>query len=111
MKRYYGTDRPGTQVRVSTGYDLGGMNYFSGETSRRGYYVFVQPVQQISSEGIQMETMTLFEGFKQLLLEVTRQSAKSAAEAEALAEGMADRLAQRLADEKGFALVGGYEGR
>lgn len=110
MKRYYGTDRDGTEVRVTTGYDLGGSNFLSGTMNRRGYYVYVQPVRRGSREGgIQSVSFGLFEGFKQLLLEVTRQSGKAEAEAEAMAAEIADRLAGQMAAEAGFGLTGDCE--
>jgi len=109
MRRYYGTDRPGTQIKVSTGYDIGGRSFLSGEYSSRGYYVYVQPVQRAPEAGDRSETITLFAGFKHLLKEVSRQGEASRREAEGMALGMADEFAARLAAEQGIALNGEVE--
>lgn len=109
MRRYYGTERAGTQIKVSTGYDIGGRSYLSGECSARGYYVYVQPVQRATGEGPRSETVTLFAGFKRLLKEVSRQGEGSRRETEAMAAGMADALAAELAAGMGLALNGEVE--
>lgn len=59
-------------------YDLGGYNYFTYKTDRRGYYASVKRVSR--SNG--MHSSALFDGRKILLKEVKRQSKKAEAEAE-----------------------------
>jgi len=99
------------EVKVSTGYDIGGPNYLSGSTSRRGYYAYVQPVKRgKTSDGrFTSEQVTLFVGFKELLIEVKRQSQKQASHAEILAEMNARRWANMLAAERGWTLTGRFE--
>ena len=109
MKRYYKTDKEGTEVKVSTNYNLGGANYFSGGTNPRGYYYTVRAVERSSSSGFQSESFMLFEGFGGILLEVARKGAKAAAEAEVMAKGMADELAGKMADKADLVLTGEWE--
>ena len=62
----------GTHIDVEVYYDMGGMNYFSGTTSPRGYYVSVIPVTR---NGVTV-SMVMFTGCKKLLMETSRFSAK-----------------------------------
>lgn len=110
MKRYYAVEGRAEEVKVSTGYDIGGPNFLSGGTSRRGYYVYVQPVERgTGGTGLAFERHTLFAGFKKLLFEVPRQSKAKAAQAEDVAHLEADRWAAQFADEQGWTLTGVYE--
>lgn len=104
MKRlavYYKVKDMDQEVKVSVGYELGGWGMLSGEHSRRGYYVYVQPV----TRGGGMESYTLFDGFKQLLKEVKRQSKKAEGEAIAEAQTMMRDLAEKMAMKKGWTLA------
>lgn len=66
-------DFPGnTHIQISVYYSKGGMNYFSGESSQRGFYVSVTPVQK--SNGC--ISTVLFSGLKQLILNASRYSEK-----------------------------------
>lgn len=76
MKNYI--EKDGYHLKVQVDYEKGGMNYFSGQESRRGYYLYVYPVQLETVDGrIIVESFTMFRGGKKLLLEVTRQSQKA----------------------------------
>ena len=104
MKRlevYYKVKDVDQEVKVSVGYELGGWGMLSGEYSRRGYYVYVQPVTRRNG----MESFTLFDGFKMLLKEVKRQSKKAESEAIAKAQTMMRDLAEKMAMEKGWTLA------
>lgn len=69
-------------LEITTGYDLGGMNYFTGQPEKRGYYLHVQPMEIHGN----CRTVTGFSGIKYCLKEVKRKSAKSEAEADRLAD-------------------------
>ena len=62
-----------TDLKLDIAYIPGGINMFTYERERRGYYLIVTPVER---DGI-MEGFTAFSGTKLLLKEVTRQSAKA----------------------------------
>lgn len=104
MKRlevYYKVKDMDQEVKVSVGYELGGWGMLNGEYSRRGYYVYVQPVTRRDG----MESFTLFDGFKMLLKEVKRQSKKAESEAIAEAQTMMRDLAEKMAMKKGWTLA------
>jgi hypothetical protein len=76
MKIYI--DKNGYHLKVQVGYEKGGINFLSGETGSRGYYLYVTPVTiEKSDDIITVEKMLLFNGGKKLLLEVNRQSEKA----------------------------------
>lgn len=60
-------------IRISFGYDLGGMNYFTGRIKPRGYYLTVCPVER----GNGMEGFVAFSGVSECLHECTRKSSKA----------------------------------
>lgn len=101
LEAYYKVKDMDQEVKVSVGYELGGWGMLSGQYSRRGYYVYVQPVTR--SGGV--ESCTLFDGFKQLLKEVKRQSKKAESEAIAEAQTMMRDLAEKMAMKKGWTLA------
>ena len=62
-------------MKVHTYYDLGGMNYFSGNVEKRGIYMSITPVQRnTSDEGYTSEVTTAYTGTKFLMQEVSRWS-------------------------------------
>ena len=72
--RYY-TQSSGKTMEVEVFYSLGGINYFTGSTSRRGVYVCITPVEL----GERMRSFTLLgdnSGMKMLLEELPRKNAK-----------------------------------
>ena len=76
MKQYI--EKDGYHLKVQVDYEKGGMNYFSGQESRRGYYLYVYPVQIETVDGrVVVESFTMFNGEKKLLMEVGRKSQKS----------------------------------
>lgn len=66
------------ELKISVDYTLGGMNYFSGNVSRRGIYLFLKPVSR--SGGIESSIMMSGdrkrEGYKILLEELPRKNQK-----------------------------------
>lgn len=63
----------GKKIEVKLYYDLGGMNYFTGNAERRGYYLSVTPYGSNGSSKV----YTAFTGTKILLLEVKRKGKKA----------------------------------
>ena len=77
-----------THLEVSVYYTKGGLNYFTGGTTRRGYYLSVRPV----TKGNGMVSYDLFSGCKRLLLETNRYSDKQFARAVEIARDYEDEL-------------------
>ena len=76
MKNYIQKD--GYHLKIQVDYEKGGTNYFSGQESRRGYYLYVYPVQIETIDGrVVVESFTMFRGGKKLLMEVSRKSNKA----------------------------------
>ena len=76
MKQYI--EKDGYHLKVQVAYEKGGMNYFSGQESRRGYYLYVYPVQiETVDDRVTIESYTMFKGGKKLLMEVGRKSHKA----------------------------------
>ena len=79
MKKYEkieGTENKYFKFEVD--YEKGGMNYYNGQTNKRGYYLYVRVVERSPEQDgkFMMESFTMFSGIKKLLMEVTRQSKK-----------------------------------
>jgi hypothetical protein len=76
MKQYI--EKDGYHLKVQVAYEKGGMNYFSGQESRRGYYLYVYPVQiETVDDRVTIESFIMFKGGKKLLMEVGRKSQKA----------------------------------
>lgn len=74
-------------LKIELYYSKGGMNYFSGNTERRGFYLSVSPVERTNhGNGIVSESYMAFSGTKKLILETSRYSKKSEQESEKLVE-------------------------
>lgn len=88
------------QLKIQVYYDKGGMNYFSGGVNKRGYYLSVTPVQiERQGNNVMIESYTAFSGIKKLILEVERQSPKSAEKAKELAESSIPELKQYVLNQ------------
>ncbi len=87
-------EKNGLTLKVEVYYHLGGMNYFSGGSEKRGYYLSVSPVTiNKNNEGkIVGETYTAFTGVKFLIKEVARKSEKTFNEALTLSEDKKEEL-------------------
>lgn len=89
-----------THIKIEVYYSLGGYNYFTYKPERRGYYISVTPVERREyAPGCMMEGYTAFTGYKALLKEVTRKSAKAEKEAEAAAPQLREELIRRVMAE------------
>lgn len=66
-----------THLKLQVDYELGGISYFSGSSSARGYYLYIRPVQLGKEDSYITESFTLFgSGYKILLKQVARKSDK-----------------------------------
>ncbi len=86
-------------LRVS--YSKGGMNFFSGSSEKRGYWLHCGPEKR--KDGCR--GFVMFSGMKAFLLEVKRQSPKALAEAEAMAAAKERELILAVLDKQGLALA------
>ena len=86
----------GTHIDVEVYYDIGGMNYFSGRTSPRGYYVSVTPVTRKDN----MISHVTFKGYKQLLFETSRFSANQFKRAVEMGRSIAPGIVERVLNEE-----------
>ena len=84
-----------THLEVSVYYTKGGVNYFSGNTNPRGYYLSVRPVKR----GNNMVSFDLLSGCKRLLLETARYTDKQFQRAIELAKDYEDELISVVAAE------------
>lgn len=84
-----------THLEVSVYYTKGGLSYFSGQTSPRGYYLSVRPVTKANG----MVSFDLFSGVKRLILETNRYSDKQFARAIEMAKDYEDELITAVAAE------------
>jgi hypothetical protein len=107
MKKYFETSGSPVEIKISTGYELGGQNYFTGTVGQRGYYLYAQPVERSASAGgFRCESTMLFSGFKVLLVPTKRKSKKAEEQAEEMAKEQAYYYAQQLASQEGLELTG-----
>jgi hypothetical protein len=100
MQKY--VERDGQTYSVKVGYSLGGHSVWSSEYNKRGYYLYVTPVEVTFREdgSVLCQSRTLFSGYKVLLKEVNRQSKKAQAEAEQLHEQYVEQLINTLETER-----------
>ena len=81
-KEYLNTNKDRTFLKCELYYSLGGMNYFTGRTEDRGYYVSVSPVERETKDyGVTMESYTAFSGWKKCVVECARKGKKAEAKA------------------------------
>lgn len=85
--------KDGQTLELSVSYSKGGMNYFSGNAERRGYYLHAAPMRIKKEDGYTTRSFTMMSGMKAFLLEVKRQSPKAAKQALELSKGVARRVA------------------
>lgn len=96
-----------THIKIELRYDLGGYNMFDYTPKKRGYYIHVMPVTRETRDGYALETFTAYTGYKQLVKEVTRKSAKAEAAAEAEAADIIDIMVERVCMKNGLELAQG----
>lgn len=103
MKKYFAVKGSTKDfIKVSTGYEKGGTSVWNGNNYRRGYYVYVTPVQRENG----LESFALFDGYKQLLKEVGRRGKKAEEESENMALNVSMPIVNRVAQEKGWEIEG-----
>ena len=88
-----------THIRIDIDYDLGGYSYTTYRPKPRGYYLSVVPVKREERYGFMMESFTAFTGYRQLLREVTRKSAKAEKLAEQTAEELVPIMVRKICEE------------
>jgi len=76
-------------VRISVFYGIGGINYFTGRTQPRGYWLDAQPIEV--SDG--WTSFTAFTGVKNFIQEANRFSQKAM---EKVAESITDEQIEQL---------------
>lgn len=76
MKEYFKVKDSNQEIKISTGYELGGVNGWNGQRNSRGYYVYVQPVERKDNGGWISESFVMFSGYKFCVEEVERKSKK-----------------------------------
>ena len=97
-----------THLKVDMSYSLGGMNLFTYKNERRGYYLYVTPVERRScGDGVMMEGFVAFSGTKLLLKEVTRKSAKAEQEAKRMVDQYLPELMNAVLKENRLELEEG----
>jgi hypothetical protein len=94
-----------THIAIEVKYNLGGFNCFTYAQEKRGYYLHVTPVKREQRDGYTLESFTAFTGYKQLVKEVTRKSAKAEAQAEAAAAEILDIIVERVCRKNGLELA------
>jgi hypothetical protein len=94
--KYY-VEREGKTLKVEVSYSKGGHNNWHSREEKRGYYLHVSPVQiKDYGNGVRMESYVAFSGYKQLLKEVGRKSAKAQAEAEKISEEVLEEIIEAV---------------
>ena len=82
-------------------YDIGGMNYFTSEVEKRGYYFSITPEERSGG----FRTYTGFSGVKTCILEVARKSKSAYDKAKAMLDKYENEYLQAFCDKKGYTLV------
>jgi hypothetical protein len=86
----------GQEFKITVDYNKGGINYFSGNTIERGYYLNVTPVKREHKDGYTTETFAVFSGISKFLLPVARQSSKQLDKAIESSKSYIDELINHL---------------
>lgn len=92
---------------LTTGFDAGGTNWWNGQQTLKGYYLYCTPVlekENALSDGTAYKTYTqqLGKGGKILLKSVSRRSKKTEAEAERIAFEKQDWLISEVCKKYGL---------
>ena len=88
-----------THVKCEIRYHLGGVNWGTGEMCKRGYYLYVTPVELGDKDGVVFESFTAFTGGKLLLVECTRRSRLKETLAKVMYEKTVRAALRKLFDE------------
>lgn len=87
-------------IKIELYYDLGGMNYFTGRTKPRGYYLTVYPIERARG----CESFTAFTGISECITECKRQSKKAEAEAREKAPAYEKMMLEYVITKYGYIL-------
>jgi len=98
MKKYE-LIKDNLSIKTEVYYNKGGMNYFSGRTQERGYYLSVSPIEREERGNVIIESFTAYSGVKMLILPVKRQSDKAYQQAVELAKEKEPALRQRILEQ------------
>ena len=91
----------GEVLCLHVSYSKGGMNFFSGSSEKRGYWLHCGPEKR--KDGCR--EFVMFSGIKAFLLEVKRQSPKALAQAEVMAAAKERELILAVLDKGSLALA------
>ena len=83
-------------------YSKGGMNYFTSNNEKRGYYFSIIPEKHLENG---LKTYTGFSGVKTCILEVTRKSKSAYEKAKAMFDKCENEYLQNFCNQKGYTLV------
>ena len=89
------------ELKIEVSYTLGGMNYFSGTTNKRGYKLYLKPVSRAG--GVMSATLmgsTEESGFYILLEEVTRLNKKRQEHWWQVVEPLTDKIADLYSERR-----------
>lgn len=95
----------GQELKIQVYYHLGGMNYFTGKSEGRGYYLSVTPVKRERGPVFSSESFVGFSGIKKLLLPVSRQSEKKFQEAVSMVDANQQELIDYVCKKQGLTLA------
>lgn len=102
MKKYFPIENEnGRYIKVQVYYSLGGYNYFTYETEKRGIWLSISPVEL--SRG--MESYVAFSGNKVCLEELKRSSKKTLAKWEAKIDAIAEDIAKAFTEKNGARIM------
>ena len=98
-------DRPGSkplnELRINIDYQKGGVNYFSGNYSDSGVFVYLTPVHRGNGfEGFSITGKQHIDGYKILLKQINRKSQKQIELAAAKVLPYAQQIADLYSDMK-----------
>lgn len=106
---YLPTSNSEKLIEVELAYHKGGMNVFTYEMEKRGYYIHVTPMEIIDRGGYKMYAYTAFSGSKFCIWECSRKSAKAENEAVKLVNGeyrdFVARMVSSIAQKNGLEVL------
>lgn len=95
------TNDKNNKITTEIYYDIGGMNYFTSEAEKRGYYFSITPEERNG----EFRTYTGFSGAKTCILEVKRHSKSAYEKAKAMFDKYENEYLQNFCDKKGYTLI------
>lgn len=106
MKQYLKTNKENTEIKIELKYNKGGVNYTNSKNEQRGYYLHIQTVKrEFMENGIIIESLQLFNGFKALILETKRQSEKGYEKALEMIESKKKEMIEVIKQNNNLELI------